>query len=751
MLEVYISNVDKLDCEISKIPSLLYRLMNKIYNVSSEHKVCIIYSVEDNKDKLQHIFLFPFIDKDPETLNKLFNDKYPECEVKRNSKERTFKDIIISKFYNKDVEHIKKEFKIFDSDEVEKFISYIKDKHDISPVYYSSVAVAARERITKNVSTDIMTYSSYKLHNALKALEKIDISKQYELCDYLKYFIVTSNISSKFIDTLDKEMIKLIDKGEPRPCSMIQLNAEIEKAIIEYTGTHNSTHDQYEKLLKVYEYHLQSTDHSSEYITYIMFDIIFSLKLVRTDKNKWYYYEQLNHGWIKVDDDFVYKLINTNFINIVSTCLNGKYKKYVLEILNKNIRMNDLFNRIKLNMLDSDFHKILDTSQIFRFKDGVYDLNKMIFREGRKTDFTSMCSNSRYNFPRYYNEQQISDANEKMLLILKQVFPNDEVREYFLLYVASLFDIGNKEKIFIVFYGAGYNAKTLMVNIIAKMLGTYSQRPPVSQIIGNTVPSSSGANSDWMILDKVRVAIYVEPDCNGGKFNKAIIKFMTGGDGKMSGRALYENFREIDINIKPIICANFDFNIGIADSAMAKRTVVIPFNSLFTKDKNLIKDEYKNDEQHIYLMDENLRSNIDDITISFQQLILKEYYPKYKKNGLQINSSIKKATLSFLNKGDPVAHFLAAKTYYDIEKTYINNETRELSTTLLHEMYRGWYEINYPNKKPLDLTSFLSIVESKDYKIENGIVCNLIMLKNTETKNIKKKKSVVVKSTTNVL
>ncbi|VFQ44405.1 DNA primase family protein [Desulfoluna butyratoxydans] len=89
----------------------------------------------------------------------------------------------------------------------------------------------------------------------------------------------------------------------------------------------------------------------------------------------------------------------------------------------------------------------------------------------------------------------------------------------------------------------------------------------------------SGADPDLLMLDGLRMAIASEPE-QGSKFDKEVIKMVTGGD-RITTRGLYmDNITFMAIS-KLFIHANFTPQVAKADQAFFNRMRIIPFDAQF--------------------------------------------------------------------------------------------------------------------------------------------------------------------------
>jgi phage/plasmid-associated DNA primase len=264
-----------------------------------------------------------------------------------------------------------------------------------------------------------------------------------------------------------------------------------------------------------------------------------------------------------------------------------------------------------------------DTKEdLFGCENGVIDIAEECFRPYRFDDFiTFSCG---YDFTPYqigfkvYDKENkchivSADDNSKdfdasMLLIMdtyKQIFPDEELRNYFFKIISTGMSGRAIEKFFI-FNGAGRNGKGLTNEFLEKVFGSYFVS--VSPLIfteNQKNKSSSSANPELAKLDKKRYIVSKEPP-KDNPFHNSVIKDLTGG-GNASARKLYSSKTQVklcgtnvcEVNVKP----NFSEAPQDAD---AERINDILFVSKFCSDKEEW-DKTTGKTNNIYPLDAGLK------------------------------------------------------------------------------------------------------------------------------------------------
>jgi putative DNA primase/helicase len=142
------------------------------------------------------------------------------------------------------------------------------------------------------------------------------------------------------------------------------------------------------------------------------------------------------------------------------------------------------------------------------------------------------------------------------------------------------------EKCFLMLYGQPNTGKSVFVDAISTMLGTYAQP---SDFATWCVQKYAGGNrGDLVRLAGARLVTAVETN-EGSKFDSALIKGATGGE-KLVASAKFEAEIEITVRFKLLFAVNDCPRISEDDAGMFERVRRIPWNTVIpqeNRDKRL--------------------------------------------------------------------------------------------------------------------------------------------------------------------
>jgi phage/plasmid-associated DNA primase len=382
-----------------------------------------------------------------------------------------------------------------------------------------------------------------------------------------------------------------------------------------------------------------------------------------------------------------------NFINKRSTKV--EIKKDIID----DITMDNFINN-----LDSNLNLIC-------FQNKVFDLNlvkdNIYFRRGLPNDFLYT-----YSSLKIYELAEITDnIKDNCDKFINQIFPNEKIRNYFMLWCASIFIPGQQDKRFHFWFGKGNNGKTAMNKLLKIIFGNvFKKEEDELQGYYGTMPASTftkrrgDADRATPHIDFVKKSLVIvtqEPE--NGIFNTAELKTFTGGDS-MYKRGLYKNARMSEIRGKIVMQTNIGLMLDNTGKATEDRIVVIPFNSRF-EDQERISDfieknpSYK-EGYNIFPINKNLDILLEKIAPYFVYKIL-DKIPEYQKNGLQKIPELQDAYYEWVNEMDPFQTFITyslAKIGDQDDNNFKKDHKNGVSLMYISNLYNNKYKYTYFSK-----------------------------------------------------
>lgn len=322
---------------------------------------------------------------------------------------------------------------------------------------------------------------------------------------------------------------------------------------------------------------------------------------------------------------------------------------------------------------------------LFGCENGVIDFAEECFRPYRFDDFiTFSCG---YDFTPYLIDFNVVDKEGKsrkivsedisadfsesfkfLMNIYTQIFPDEELRNYFFKVISTGLTGRAIEKFF-VFNGAGRNGKGLTNEFLAKVFGTYFESvSPTIFSENQKSKSSAGANPEIAKLDKKRYVVAKEPQKDAPLHN-SVIKDITGG-GTTSGRMLYSSKTQVKLCLTAVMECNDKPPFSEAPKdADAERINDIFFGSKFCADIEEW-DITTGETNNIYPLDAGLKPTLMNslvhkntmLNILIHNLLLvkeKNYNVDYFKP-----ESVKKRSLAYLQNSYDIHNIF--KTLFEI-------------------------------------------------------------------------------------
>jgi P4 family phage/plasmid primase-like protien len=335
-----------------------------------------------------------------------------------------------------------------------------------------------------------------------------------------------------------------------------------------------------------------------------------------------------------------YQTTSTSLCGIARQLRDAKFRKKVTEEACEQLYWDrDQSEKFK----GATFEEVLDThTHLIGLQNGVYDLKMHQFREGRCEDYITL------NTMRDWKEFEWTDPIiDEIRTFLKQVIPNDSVREYVLYTLATFLDGEIVHEHFHIWIGSGGNGKSKLIELFEHAMGKYCAKLAVSALTQKRA-SSSAPTPEIVRLKGKRFVVLQEPNENE-KIQVGIMKEMTGGD-KIVARGLNKEPIEFKPQMKMVLTCNQAPKVPADDGGTWRRIRLIKFTSVFT-------DTPDPENINEFPLDNSLGDKLKMWGSAFFWM-LTEYYKKYKKNGFTEPEAVKLSTREYQKTNDIYADFI---------------------------------------------------------------------------------------------
>ena len=355
---------------------------------------------------------------------------------------------------------------------------------------------------------------------------------------------------------------------------------------------------------------------------------------------------------------------------------------HVMEKLGTTRFLSNLVKMCQLQLYDEEFLKKADENKlIFGCENGVLDLELNTFRPGVPDDYlTFSCG---IHFTEYAPDSpELQDIDD----FLEKVFPNSNIRNYFLDVACSCLEGGNLNKKFIVNTGDTNGGKSKTIELLEMVFGDYAINFPRELIIkgrGNT------SNSPRPELARVRGRriVTLHEIGKGESLNIGVLKAMTGNDAFFA-RTLHDKGGEIKPMFTLFMQCNDPPRIPENDEATWYRVRVVDYQSRF--DENAPWDFEEQCNQNHFQADRHL-----DIASLAPPLLwkLKKKYGEYKKTGLIEPKEVKLSTQQYKTSNDVYQQFIDEC----LEKVRGVDPVPIVRWADIQNTFRAWYKENHPS------------------------------------------------------
>src|SRR5699024_2356170 len=232
-----------------------------------------------------------------------------------------------------------------------------------------------------------------------------------------------------------------------------------------------------------------------------------------------------------------------------------------------------------------------------------------------------------------------------------------------------------KEQVMFVLYGNGRNGKSVFLDILNEVFGTYAMNIKPDAIM--VTKNSSDATPEIAKLDGARLVTTTEPN-EGERFDEGLIKQLTGGD-RVTARKLYENEFDFTPQFKLWMATNHKPYIRGRDEGIWRRMVIIPF------EKQIPLPE----------IDYDLTKKLKNELSAIMNWCV-EGYLEWQKHGLAEPAIIKSQRESYRTEMDSIQAF--------IEECCALHENATIQAGLFFSAYDEWAREN--NQHRMSSTKF---------------------------------------------
>ena len=164
---------------------------------------------------------------------------------------------------------------------------------------------------------------------------------------------------------------------------------------------------------------------------------------------------------------------------------------------------------------------------------------------------------------------------------LTRIQPAPEMRAFLRRWFGYSMFGSTSEQAMCYFYGLGANGKSVLSDLMARIIGEYAATARIESLTGGERRGGGDATPDLMSLVGARMVRASEPD-EGVRWNEGFIKEITGGE-PMKVRALHSDFIDFNPEFKLTLSGNHEPDIRGTDDGIWRRLHIVPFTEQIPK------------------------------------------------------------------------------------------------------------------------------------------------------------------------
>ena len=353
---------------------------------------------------------------------------------------------------------------------------------------------------------------------------------------------------------------------------------------------------------------------------------------------------------------------------------------------------NNIMKEAKDKFYDKNFLNKMDKNVYLTcFNNCVIDFKNGEIRNGRPDDYITKCTNTNYIKDKEMCNKKYNEIKTEIETFMKQLFPNDNLRNYMWNHLASSLLGTTHNQTFNIFNGSGANGKSILIDLMGKILGEYKGVVPLT-LITQRRNAVGGTSSEVAQLIGVRYAVMQEPSKNE-QMNEGIMKELTGGD-PIQCRQLFKESQTFIPQFKLVVCTNCLFDIKSQDDGTWRRLRLVDFVSKFTENPNTPENPKNNRKfpltnyPYQFEVDRNLDRKFSDWAPVFTKELVK--IAMKTKGRVEDCYEVIHKTDEYRKDKDVFNEFAG--------ENIIDEENNNITKTNLRETFKNWYEDKYDKK-----------------------------------------------------
>lgn len=464
----------------------------------------------------------------------------------------------------------------------------------------------------------------------------------------------------------------------------------------------NNDFDKYNLIMNKYSGMSEQLNYESATDTSLaeIFIALYGDKFIFTEKKLYYYngtYWELNQSQNIIRNQIskcltceytkkiseVYKILSEIDHQDEGLCLKYKKKVALYQDISKIVQNVGKTNNITSKVLDLIESKVEfdENPYLFAFNNVIWDLKEGKIIPPSPDQMISLTTGYDYEI----NMTDLKDKKEKLMDILKEIFPDESVRNFDLIARSSGL-VGVQVQNLIVSNGVGGNGKSILNELMIKSVGNYGYCLSSTCL---TQEIKTGPNPELSNLHNKRYVLSSEPPSKKAICSDTMNQIT--GNTTLPVRGLWESKCETKLKGTFDLDCNELPKFDVVNDAVNRRIRAIPFESRFVDSSQY---EVLKDRPNVFPM--NAYYKTEAFKVEYRQVlfhILMDYLPKFLETQLLPNppEKCKRLTADMLSSSDDLFGWFTTN--------YKKDTTGVLAFSDIYDKYRnGSYFLNLSKK-----------------------------------------------------
>lgn len=338
----------------------------------------------------------------------------------------------------------------------------------------------------------------------------------------------------------------------------------------------------------------------------------------------------------------------------------------------------------KFYKADPGFINNLDNNpNLICFKNGVLDLESKEFRPGKPDDYITLTTGIEYYDYNTLTHKQ-REYESEIIDFMNKIFPIEDLNKYMWEHLASTLYGRPPQQRFNIYIGGGGNGKSMLTELMDKMLGKYASDLP-AQFITQQQPNMGAPIPELARLPGARFVHIDELDENCTLY-AGPMKRITGND-TLTVRTLFKEPVSFRPQLSLIVCTNVLPNLKSLEHGVRRRIRKVDFMSTFSEDpKPTAENPYH------FKADPELKHKIVLWREVFMSMLVQK---AFETDGFVKDYDIvKAATDEYFNDQDYFLDFITTK----IEKS--DESTAKIKKSEVYSEFKIWYQETHGKSVP---------------------------------------------------